>query len=80
MEVSNKKYSQMAQDYKKADKIYSEVKSKSYGMGSQKMDKDTYGCPQPSENQNYDYMQGVKMGMTGKDPVEGRMKYRKGTI
>lgn len=94
MEVSNKKYSQMARDYKKADKIYSEVKklsshekreekmmkSNHYGFGSQKMDRSDYSCPQPSEKQHYDYMKGVKMGMSGQDPVAHRMKHRKGSL
>jgi hypothetical protein len=77
MEVSNKKYSQMAKDYKKADKIYSEVKTKSYGMGSQKMSKGDHGCAQPSERADYDYMKGIK---TSPVYVSGGLKPRKGTL
>lgn len=69
MEVSNKKYGQMAKDFKKADKIYSEVKTKSY--------KGDHGCPQPSEKQDYDYMKGIK---TSPVYVSGGLKPRKGTM
>lgn len=59
MEVSNKKYSEMARDYKKADKVYKEIKGHSYGYNKM--------CDASAMNPDYDYKKGIKAGIMSQD-------------
>lgn len=59
MEVSNKKYNMMAKDYKKADKVYKEIKGHAYGYGKM--------CDESAMNPNYDYKKGIKEGIMSQD-------------
>jgi len=52
MDMKAKKYNEMKSDYKKADKLYAEMKG---GKGS--------ACMSPAENPNYNYKAGINDGI-----------------